>query len=138
MEKALKYLSLTDWLLSIGTLVVGAYLQNLYIIGAGVFGLLMAWYSPAKRIKAAMSKKFLRKTPQTRTDEVHVAADDAFYEKTDQKEPALAANFAPVSVGQSYAMPLGQGSIYLHVSPHNELRAAHLKLSAQPGSYSWT
>lgn len=136
MDRAIKFLSWTDWALSSGTLVVGLYLQNWYIVGGGVLGLLVAWYSPSKRIKAAMEKKFLRRTPSKRRDEADIAQADAFYAQGTAEGAGPEAP-SPVVRGADYSRQWAAGTLYLHGSPHNLLRPEYLRFSGDSRRTDW-
>lgn len=129
MEKTLKFLSAFDWALSSGTLVVGLYLQNWLIVGAGCLGLLVAWYGPAARLKAYLATRFLRKTVAVKNDSSAVAQDDTFYAQ------ALPAE-APVAAAD-YSRPLPAGRVFLHSSPFNRLKPPHLQLEQRSDLGGW-
>lgn len=132
MEKTLKLLAAMDWVLSGGTLAVGLYLQNWFIVGAGCLGLLVAWYAPAARLKKYLAKRFLRKTPGVKNDSGAVAKDDQFY------EAALAPAAQPAApAASSFSQPLRAGKVFLHSSPHNRLKGPHLQLETPDTPSGW-
>jgi len=116
MQKALKSLRPLDWTLAIGTLGVGAYLQDPLIASAGALGLLLAWYAPAERIRRTLERRLVRKTAKSPSHTSDVSSDDAFY-----------GDVAPVAVAVEPKKPnfsngLRAGQLYLHSSHHNLLR----------------
>lgn len=131
MEKILKVLKSVDWLLAIGTVVVGLVLAKPIVVAAGALGVAVAWYSPAERIKRRLEKKFLRKSPAAPT----VTLDEAIYEQTSTEEGEPQSESNPQSV--SYSASLVTGGVYLHSSPHNLLKPQHLALQAGARREGW-
>lgn len=134
MPTYLKRLSYFDWFLSVGTVLVGLYLWDPLVLAAGGLGMLMAWYGPAARVKAYLEKRFLRKTPK-HTDTGAVAAEDAFY---DAERATQALPDAPVAGERpDFRRGLASGPLYLHSSPHNQLKVHYLRLSPGDRASHW-
>ena len=136
LNKTLKALNRLDWFLAGGTIAVGLYLQNWWVVGSGCIGLAAAWYRPAERIKARMEKKFLRKKAAT-SDAKSVQAEDAFYAQVLGQEPAadLVAKAAPTAGDFSAALQSGQFS--LNPSRHSVLRYQHFNLAPAAEQRTW-
>lgn len=138
MQKSLKALKFVDWFMAVGSIAVGLYLQSSIFIAAGLLSLLIAWYSPAERIKKVLEKKFLRKTPAP-SDTGKVAADDQFYAEVLQ--PA-AEEAESTETSQDAAPYFGHtwpknGPLYLHSSKHNQLRPEHLTFKVGENRKTW-
>lgn len=133
MSKLLKNISAIDWILSIGTILVGIYMQSSMLIAGGTLGLGIAWYNPAARLKAHLGKKFLRKTA-ARSDASSVAKDDQFY-----AEPALQAPAEPEAppAVPDFSRGLTAGALYLHSSPHNQISVTYLQLAQGHRQDGW-
>jgi hypothetical protein len=136
MKTTFKALRSLDWTLAVGTLAVGAYLQEPLIAGAGALGLLVAWYNPAERVKGALQKRFIRKTA-VRSDSGTVSTDDTFY-AADAPEPGdSAAGPETLLTPRSYSDPMKAGQLYLNSSPHNALRVDYLRFSVDDTPRPW-
>jgi len=134
MDKLIRLLGTLDWLVAIGTLLVGLYLKNGWVIASGLLGLGLAWYQPARRIKAVLEKKFLRKMKPGELATAQVQHDEAFYaqvlgadESAAQAVPAGEALTAAPS--RTYASaPLPYRGMYIGRRKHNLLRAEHFNM----------
>ncbi len=130
MTKVLRFFNYFDWFVACGTLLVGLYLLNGWVIASGLLGLALAWYKPAERIKKRLEKTLLRK-PAKVEDSAHTQGEDAFYanvlgtagtasDGTDS--PAAAPVAAPSGAATAMAFGLrGYSSVRLSVSKHNQL-----------------
>ena len=144
MQKTLRIFNLLDWFVAIGTLLVGLVLLNGWVLAGGAFGLAMAWYKPAERIKKRLESKFLRKK-SPRDDSAAVLAEDAFYDQAlkgtsrveEASAPSPAATEAPAAVPDFRRGPRGYSGVFLHPSRHNQLKQAHLNLARQPDKTTW-
>jgi len=136
MNKLLKILNKLDWVVGAGTVLVGLYLLNGWVVASGVLGLLVAWYKPAERIKKKLEAKFLRK--KTVASDVHkVQAEDEFYAQMGVTEPELSQPKAPVTA-VSYSNSLSSGPVLISSSRHNQLKVDHLNLAgAEAPSRHW-
>ncbi len=134
MTKVLRFFNYFDWVVAVGTLVVGLVLMNGWVIASGLLGLALAWYKPAERIKKRMEKSFLRK-PAKVEDSAHTQGEDAFYANVLgtaqpaalEDAPSAAATAPATPVGFAFG-PRGYGAVRLSVSKHNQLRPEHLEL----------
>lgn len=137
MNKLLKILNKLDWAVGGGTLLVGLYLLNGWIVASGVLGLLVAWYKPAERVKKKLEAKFLRK--KTVTSDVHkVQAEDEFYAQMGVTEPEPQSQPLPPANAVSYSNALSSGPVLISSSRHNQLKPDHLNLAAsQATSRRW-
>ncbi len=136
MDKFLKIFNKVDWLVAIGSLGAGLYLDNGWLLAGGVLGMGTAWYKPAERVKKVLEKKMLRKTPAP-SDTHKVLAQDDFYQQMGVTEaPALAQE--PVNQVRQFTRALKPGPVHLSASRHNVLKHEHLKLPTdQPVPTRW-
>ena len=142
MDKVIKNLSKLDWILGGATLAYGVATMNLFIAAVGVMSLLIAWFKPAVRIKAALEKRFFaRKVEKSGVLATRSAlAEDAFYAEhlgaaEVELPPAAAESPAAISAPAplpSFLVTLPSGPYSLHSSRHNQLRPAHLNLFVGP------
>lgn len=134
MDKLIRLLGTLDWLVAIGTLLVGLYLKNGWVVASGVLGLGLAWYQPARRVKAVLEKKFLRKMKPGELATAQVQHDEAFYsqvlgadESPVQAEPAGEAQTARPA--RTYASaPLPYRAMLIGRRKHNLLRVQHFNM----------
>lgn len=127
MQKTLKHLSTLDWVLSILTLAYGAWAQNPYFIGAGVLGLLLAWFSPAKRIQAKMANSAFASRRRVKEAAAAQAAIDAVAD-TDATNHEAAAEASPPKRADYSLRLAGYAPLRLNPSKHNRLRADSFNL----------
>ncbi len=136
MDKFLKIFNKLDWAMGGGTVVVGMYLQNWWLVAGGGVGLLAAWYKPAERIKRKLESKFLRKKTVT-SDAQKVQAEDEFYAQMGVAEAPL-STAEPVSETVSYTRSMRSGPVHLSISRHNVLKPEHFNLeTTQGGPRPW-
>lgn len=135
MKKTLKTLRYVDWTLGIGTVVAGVLLGNKLVLAAGLLGLLVAWFNPAQRLKHAIEKRIVRKG-SGKVDHTELAAhDDALYEA-----PALSeaqSTEAPANEKPDYSANPSIGKVFLHSSPHNQVKLTSLSFSYEGKPRDW-
>lgn len=135
MKKTLKTLKYVDWILGIGTILAGIVMGSKLIVGAGLLGLLVAWYNPAERVKQAIEKRMVRKGSSNVDHTAAAKADDALYEGT---EPAAVADVAsPTAETPNYSANPTTGKVYLHSSPHNLVKLTSLSFSHEGKTRDW-
>jgi hypothetical protein len=139
MQKLLKYLTTLDWVLAIATIGYGAWTQTWWILGMGVLGLAVAWYSPAKRVQAKLANSTLASRRRAKEAAAAQAAIDAVAESEGDGVPeadpshssSSATSGTPSTSGapRSYAQRLtGYSAVRLHPSKHNRLSASSFNL----------
>lgn len=137
INKALKALNRLDWFVAAGTVAVGLYLLNYWVIGSGLIGLAAAWYKPADRIKARLEKKFLRKKTQP-SDTAKTLQEDAFYaEMLGQAGDAGAAAGAEPAKPADYRGNVPLGALHLSQNPYSVVRYQHFNLAAATENRTW-
>lgn len=141
MDKLLRIFTAFDWVLGSGSLLLGLYLSNYWLVAGGVLGLLAAYYKPAQRIKTRLEKKLLAGRKRTTDDSGQVLAQDAFYAQVlgtgssedDAPSPAEAVSFVPRNYGGTVT---SYGDVFLSGSKHNMARANHIGVGASAPSKS--
>ncbi|MNR71537.1 hypothetical protein D3C71_21670 [compost metagenome] len=130
MEKLLRFLGALDWVVATGTLVAAAILQSWWLAAAGALGLCTAYLQPAKRIRAWIEKRFVRKPDNGAASTAQVQHDDAFYAQVlGQADELPVAAAAPK---RTYASPpVPYAGMRLSRSKHNRLRVEHLQLMSK-------
>lgn len=129
MEKIIRLLGIVDWLVAIGSIAVGLYLKNGWVIGSGVLGLGIAYLQPAVWMKKKMEKWLVRKAKPGEVSTALVQHDEAFYaDVLGNSEPKVTV--AAVSLPQrTYASPsLPYAGTYIGRRKHNLLRPEHFNL----------
>ena len=137
MNKLLKLLSTLDWVMGAGSIALGIYWNNYWLVAGGVLGLFAAYYKPAMLIKNLLEKKFLRKNTGS-SDTQKALAEDEFYAQMlqDEVSPVTASvstpegQAGPVNYGRSWQA----GVVLLSGSRHNVLSVATLNLVVAPGA----
>lgn len=134
MDKLIRLLGTLDWVVAVGTLLVGLYLKNGWIVASGLLGLGLAWYQPARRVKAVLEKKFLRKMKPGELATAQVQHDEAFYAQVlgAEESPAIAAPGGaaqPEHPPRTYASaPRPYRSMHIGRRKHNQLRAEYFNM----------
>ena len=131
MDKFIRFLGTLDWFVAIGTVIVGLYLKNWWIVASGVLGLAVAYYQPAMRVKGLLEKKFLRKMKPGELATTQVQHDEAFYAQVlgaeSVAEPTVAVS-AP-RPPRTYASPsLPYRGTFVGRRKHNMLKVEHFNM----------
>ena len=141
MERNFKLLVKLDWTLAICTIIVGLYLLDWLVLGAGVLGLGVAWYGPAARMKVKLEGHFLKRRA-VRDDTVEVTAQDAFYAGVlGNPDPSVSVDAVqepgiaqPADFSRAVAP---YGPMRLGVSRHNQLKPASFNLARGSSTPPW-
>lgn len=124
MKKLLRIVYALDWLISLGTLALGLYWQNWWMVAGGILGLGLAYLKPAARIQAVLEKRFLASKRRV-DDSTEVLAADAFYKKhlgDTTEAPETVAAPAPRTFRAT--LP-AYSQVLLSASRHNALNPGH-------------
>jgi hypothetical protein len=131
MQKALSLFSTLDWVVAGGTIVAGVLLGQAWLVGLGLFGLLVAWYSPAKRVQGRLRRYLVKKHTPLDQSQV-VAREDEFYASLQasptpdaQSGSAVGAPLAPSFAPRT----LTYAPLRLNPSRHNLLKPAAFDLA---------
>lgn len=143
MQKTLRLFSALDWVVSSVTLAIGLWTLNVWVIVAGVLGLAVAWYSPARRVSARLQKYLFKK--RQAEDHSHVLArEDEFYASL--RGEAAGAQEEAQTPGEPSVAPAADFSrssyVYaqarLNPSRHNVLKPQYFDLTPGTRHSRWT
>lgn len=130
MQKLLTRLTALDWILSGATLAYGLWSKNPLIIGVGAVGLLIAWYSPAKRLQTKMANSSLASRRRAKESAAAQAAIEAVAEEEAAKstlgaEPVATSELPPRNFSSQISAYAG---MRLTPSKHNRLQPSSFNL----------
>lgn len=80
MKKLLRALNVFDWILGFGFIGAAFWLSDWRYAAAGVIGLLVAYFKPAKRFQAYVESRVVQRRNPTKHNTDQVAQEEAFYE----------------------------------------------------------
>jgi hypothetical protein len=132
MENLIKHLSRLDWVLGCATIAYGLWASNMLIAGAGVLGLAMAWYGPAKRIQKYMESRLLAKTGKSASTTDALAAESFYAQMLDPVDAGVSGTLVSASLSPSaplhFSGVMPAGVLTLGASRHNHLKRSFLNL----------
>ncbi|KWU24752.1 hypothetical protein [Burkholderia cenocepacia] len=130
MDKLIRYLGTLDWVVAVCTLLAGLYFRNWWVVASGVFGVGIAYYQPAVRVKALLEKKFLRKMKPGELATSQVQQDEAFYAQVlGDENPAEAVEPVQPRTPRTYASaPIPYRGTFVGRRKHNMLKVEHFNM----------